>query len=690
MRDFLLELGFEELPARFVEGALEQLAETLKNRLKQERLEHGEMTLYSTPRRLAVLVKDLRLQQADLVEEVKGPPKNVAYDPDGNLTKAGQGFLRSQRVAEGAITIKRFQGADYLFVTKEVLGQRTSVVLKPMLEDIVANLSFPKNMRWGCYDLRYARPLRWIIALLGTEVIPVQVGPVSGGQITYGHRQLSPGPLVIKEPLEYLTTLKNHYVLADSAQRSQVIWEQVQSLAQAQGAQVGQDTDLLKEVANLVEYPTAFCGAFNPEFLGVPAEVLVTSMKEHQRYFPLQDRDGQLLPRFVGVRNGADNHLEMVVRGNEKVLAARLADAKFFFDEDQKTPLEDNIQKLERVVFQEGLGSMGEKVGRIERLSLLLGEQLGYGGKEDTILRAARLAKADLVSQMVYEFPELQGIMGEKYALLQGEAPAVATGIREHYLPRFAGDQLPSTVEGTVVSLADKLDTLVGYFALGRIPTGSQDPFALRRQAQGVVQILLNSGFDLPLHTLVELAAGGYTEISLSTEYAQALEDFFLARLRVSLLDQGYAYDLVDAVMASGGSHGVRIPELLGKVQALTTFQATPGYLDVSIGFERVANLASKAQGETLQPQAFQLPDLEFARAVDALEQACLAQLANKDYAGVLQSLARFRTAVDRFFTEVMIMDSDPKIRGNRLALLQKAYRVYILYGDFRQIVVNK
>lgn len=689
MQDFLLELGFEELPARFVEGALQQLADTLQKRLKQERLDHGKVILYSTPRRLAVLVKDLRLQQADLMDEVKGPPKNIAYDEDGNLTKAGQGFLRSQGVDEGSIRIRQFQGADYLFVTKEVRGQKTAVVLKPLLEEIITNLSFPKNMRWGTYDLRYARPLRWIIALFGTEVIPVQVGAVSGGQTTYGHRQLSPGAVVIREPKEYSNTLKDHYVLVDAAQRNHIICEQVQSLARAQGAQVERDVELLKEVVNLVEYPTAFVGGFDPEYLEVPSEVLVTSMKEHQRYFPVQDGEGQLLPKFVGVRNGADNHLETVVHGNEKVLAARLSDAKFFFDEDKKTPLEDNISKLERVVFQEGLGSMGDKVERIERLSLLLAEHLGLNANRDTILRTARLAKADLVSQMVYEFPELQGIMGEKYALIQGENPAVATGIREHYLPRFAGDELPSTAEGIVVSLADKLDTLAGYFALGRIPTGSQDPFALRRQAQGVVQILMKTGFGLSLHSLVELASGGYTEISLSAENTQALEDFFLARLRVSLLDQGYAYDEVDAVMASKGQ-GIIIPDLLGKIQALASFRLTEAFVDLSTGFERVANLASKYQGESLESAAFSPEDADFAQAAKELEQKCRAQFVAKDYSGILETLAQFRAPIDHFFTEVMIMDSDPVIRGNRLALLHQAYRVYILYGDFHQIVANK
>lgn len=689
MQDFLLELGFEELPARFVEGALNQLADSLQTKLKQERLSHGKVTLYSTPRRLTILVEDLAVEQSDLIEEVKGPPKNIAYDADGRLTKAGQGFLRSQGVDETAISVKQFQGADYLYITKEVIGKKTSVVLKPLLEDIINHLNFPKNMRWGTYDLRYARPLRWIIALFGSEVIPVQIGVVTAGNTTYGHRQLAPGTLVINNPQEYANTLANHYVIADASKRKKMILDQIEVLGKEQRAKVSLDEGLLREVTNLVEYPTAFCGTFNAEFLQVPPEVLVTSMKEHQRYFPVEDENGKLLAKFIGIRNGANNHLDTVIRGNEKVLAARLADAKFFFDEDQKIGIEENLTKLERVVFQEGLGSMGQKVERIEALSGLLAKKMGLESNTKTIRRTARLAKADLVSQMVYEFPELQGIMGEHYALIQGEEPAVAAGIKEHYQPRFAGDALPESVEGTVVSLADKLDTLVGYFALGRIPTGSQDPFALRRQAQGVVQILLKTGFDISLGDLISLAAYGYTNITLSADNGHALEEFLLARLKVILLEQGYSYDLVDTIMAHE-EEDVGIPNLLGKIEALDRMLNTESFQDLLTAFERVVNLADKYQGEILEPKAFTPSDRIFADAIGTLDKDCEIHLSTRDYDAVLQRLAQFRTHVDRFFTEVMIMDQDPVIRGNRLALLHKAKGIYILYGDFRLIVSNR
>lgn len=684
MQDFLLELGFEELPARFVESALEQLSNSITSKLKDARLQFGEVVHFSTPRRLAVMIQDLQMQQEDLVEEVKGPPVNIARDENGNLTKAGQGFLRSQGVTEDALFVKSFQGADYLFVKKEVRGQKTSVLLKSLLEDCIAHLSFPKNMRWGSYDLRFARPLRWIIALLGNEVIPVEVGPVKAGQTTFGHRQLSSGSIVVNAPGDYCDALKEGYVIANAAERRELVWQQIQALAQREGATVDADERLLSEIVNIVEYPTAFCGGFSPEYLEVPAEVLITSMKEHQRYFPLRDSAGQLTPKFIGVRNGADNHLETVVRGNEKVLEARLADAKFFYDEDLKHNLEDNLGKLEEVVFQDKLGTMGDKVRRLEKFTAHLVELLGHAEHKGHCLRVARLAKCDLVSQMVYEFPELQGVMGEKYALAQGETDVVALGIKEHYQPRFAGDAVPSSVEGTVVSLADKLDTLAGYFAIGKIPTGSQDPFALRRQAQGVVQMLLRGDYPVRLSQLVQLAAEGYTEVELSEEGANALVDFLLARLRVLLQDQGYSYDVLDAVLALDDD---RIPHILMKVQALAKFKEDEGYADLMTGFERVANLASKADTEEVDPSAFGEADQIFANALRDLQEKCQSLLGKEDYLGILGALAEFRLPVDRFFTDVMIMDKDLKIRSNRLALLKQARDLYILCGDLRMIV---
>ena len=416
MRDLLLELGFEELPARFIQGALQQLAEAITTGLQQERLSFGQVQTFSTPRRLAVLVEELQEQQEDLIEEIKGPPLSIARDEQGQLTKAGLGFTVA-KAEEKDIIIKSFQGADYLYVRKEVRGQKTSALLKPLLEEIIANLSFPKNMRWGDYDLRYARPLRWIVALYGREVIPLEVGPLKAGSISWGHRQLSSGPVVIAEPKAYLAALKEHYVLADAQERRAAIWQQIQELARGQDAQVQQDERLLAEVVNLVEYPTAFKGEFSPEFLAVPAEVLITSMKEHQRYFPLHDAQGNLQASFIGVRNGADNHLDLVIKGNEKVLAARLADAKFFYDEDLKVNLEDHLPRLEQVVFQGEAGDHGRWYAAWKS-----SPPLWQAGPQEHLQTALRTAPG----QVRFGHPDghgsrLQGIMGEKYALAQEE-----------------------------------------------------------------------------------------------------------------------------------------------------------------------------------------------------------------------------------------------------------------------------
>ncbi|NLJ80160.1 MAG: glycine--tRNA ligase subunit beta, partial [Firmicutes bacterium] len=600
---------------------------------------------------------------------------------------AGKGFLRSQGAAQETLEIKEFQGSEYIFIRRETRGEAAVQILKPALEKVIRNLSFPKNMRWGDYELRYARPLRWIVALFGPETIPVQVGAVNGGRISSGHRQLSPEPIEIKRPGEYVSLLKEHYVLVDAAERQNTIWNQIEHLAQKNKGRLRKDKRLLEEVTNLVEYPTAFCGEFSQDYLEVPAEVLITAMKGHQRYFPLEDETGELLPKFIGVRNGADNHLKKVIKGNEKVLAARLDDARFFFEEDSQIPLEDNLERLKGVVFQDGLGSMFEKVERIVRLSSLIAERLGLAAQKDNILRCATLAKTDLVTQMVYEFPELQGVMGEKYALLQGEDPKVALGIREHYQPRFSGDAVPGTIEGAIVSLADKSDTLFGYFAIGHVPTGSQDPFALRRQAYGVVQALIEKDLPFSLQDLIDLTAQCYQNITLAPEQCFALKEFILARLRVRLLNQGHSYDLIDAVLASGDD---RITKLVKKTQTLSQFQQTPDFKDLLTAFERMSHLAGRTDQGELDQTVFQKADRDFLSAFQELKRTCRKQLAAGRYGQALINLAKFRGPVDQFFKEAMIMDKNPAIRQNRLTLLKSAVDVYRLYGDFGLIVGNK
>lgn len=686
MKKLLIEIGVEELPARFIEPAVKQLEELLQTKLSSERINCQNFTRFSTPRRLAVIC-EVAEKQLDLAEEVKGPPKNIAFK-DGEPTKAALGFARSQGVDQSDLFFKEIDGAEYVMTKKHAVGQLTQDVLAQLLPNLISSLTFPKNMRWANSELRYARPIRWIVALLEQKVIPFSLEGVKTSNITYGHRQLSKGPIVINHPQDYLAKLEEGYVIANQQRRKALIEEQLTKLADKHNRKVMLDEKLLSEVVNLVEYPTAFWGQFEAEYLQLPKEVLITSMKEHQRYFSVFDMDNQLAPEFIGVRNGADNQLPLVISGNEKVLRARLADAKFFYEEDRKQPLESNLEALKSVVFQDGLGSIYDKVGRIVKLASDLVELLDQTAHQEQVVRTAKLAKADLVSQMVYEFPELQGIMGAKYAELNGEAEEVVIGIIDHYKPKFATDDLPRNIAGTIVSLADKLDTLVGYFGLGKIPTGSQDPFALRRQALGVVQILLGENITTPTDLLIEKAINGY---DLNWERSQdeiknSLLDFFKGRLRVILLEKGYRYDCIDAVLALGLTN---LPGIEKRIVALEKFRKSSDFIDLYTAYERCANLAQKSGADELQIDYLTSADERLYEETKNINKRLNILLEADEYEKALLELANLRKPVDIFFEQVMIMDKDDTIRENRLALLKQVIHIFDHYANFSIIVID-
>lgn len=686
MQKLLLEIGVEELPASFIEPAVKQLQELIQTKLTSARINWDNLVTFSTPRRLAI-IGDVADQQLDLSEEVKGPPKNIAYQ-DGQPTKAALGFARSQGVSEADLFIKEIDGAEYLMAKKFVKGRPTTEVLVEILPEIITSLSFPKNMRWGNTDLRYGRPIRWILALLDSQVLSFTVADVESGNLTYGHRQLAKNPITVSHPGEYEIKLKEGYVIANQQQRRELIKEQVSKLAAEHGKRVILDESLLKEVTNLVEYPTAFRGQFESEYLSLPSEVLITSMKEHQRYFSVLADDNNLSAEFIGVRNGADNNLDLVISGNEKVLRARLADAKFFYEEDQKRPLAENLTSLKTVVFQEGLGTVYDKVERITNLASKLCEILGCMDQHADVVRTARLAKADLVTQMVYEFPELQGVMGSKYAEIQGETEEVVIGIVDHYKPRFAADELPRNISGMIVSLADKLDSLVGYFGLGKIPTGSQDPFALRRQALGVVQIILSRNITTSLRQLIETALAGYDvkwEKS-ADEIIQSLLDFFNGRLKGILLDKGYRYDSVDAVLALGISN---LPGIEKRIAVLEDFRKQAEFDDLHTAYERCINLAKKAQSSDLYLERFTKAEEELYAKINQVKEQVKTYLCAANYTEALMELASLRSPVDQFFDQVMIMDKDEQIRQNRLALLKQIIDLFASFADFSQIVID-
>ncbi|HCE11555.1 MAG TPA: glycine--tRNA ligase subunit beta, partial [Enterococcus sp.] len=555
MANLLLEIGLEEVPAHIVTPSMKQLADKTAAFLAEHLLAYTSLTAYSTPRRLAVYVTGLPEKQADTVEEVKGPAKKIALDENGNWSKAAQGFVRGQGLTTEDITFKEIKGIEYVYVKKETKGLATKDVLKG-LKDVITSLTFPVTMHWANHDFAYIRPIHWIVALYDSEVIPFDVVDVETGRESRGHRFLG-AQVRFDHADEYLTKLADQFVIADPEKRKQMIVDQIETIAQANDWRIDLDEDLLEEVNNLVEYPTAFVGDFEDKYLSIPEEILVTSMKEHQRYFDVRNADGELLPHFISARNGNADMIDNVIKGNQKVLTARLEDAEFFYNEDMKLTIEQCVEKLKNVTFHEKIGSVYEKMQRTAVDARIIGETVGLTEEELTDLqRAAEIYKFDLVTNMVGEFPELQGIMGEKYALLQGESPAVAQAIREHYMPISADGALPESAIGAVLAIADKLDSLQSFFAVGMVPSGSNDPYALRRQSYGIIRILADKRWYFPFAQIQEQIEGRINSESavfgLQLDAGQEqVAEFLKGRLRQFLMSQNTRHDVIEAVLGS-------------------------------------------------------------------------------------------------------------------------------------------
>ncbi|UVI32151.1 glycine--tRNA ligase subunit beta [Paenibacillus spongiae] len=673
-KDLLLEIGLEEVPARFVRGAMNQLKDKTEKWLEAARISHGEVKAYATPRRIAVLVRDVEEKQTDLNEEVKGPSRKIALDEQGNWSKAALGFARSQGVEPEAFFFKELGGVEYIYANKSSVGTVTMDVLPEGLTSLITSMSFPKNMRWGSHELRFVRPIRWLVALFGDDVIPLEITDVVSGKQSRGHRFLG-SDTEIASPSLYEERLREQNVIVDVTERERQIVEQINGLAAEKGWHIAVKEDLLEEVLFLVEYPSVLFGTFDPSFLNIPQEVLITSMREHQRYFPVLDDGGKLLPFFVTVRNGDRTSIEQVAKGNEKVLRARLSDAKFFYQEDQKLAITDALAKLETIVYHEELGSVADKVRRIQITASRLAKALGTdSGSEDAIARAAAICKFDLVTQMVYEFPELQGIMGEDYARKAGERDVVAKAINEHYQPRFAGDRAPASLVGAVVSLADKIDTIVGCFSIGIIPTGSQDPYALRRQAAGIVQIILAHGMKLPLDVLFDLAIDVHSGRSLKRDASQIRKDlyeFFSLRVKNVLSEQGIRYDVVDAVMAAGYND---LGQTVNRAAALTASAAGERRDEFKLvvdALTRVGNLAAKATSKHVDPALFaEQAEKDLHAAWQAVSADIDAAIANGDAADAIAKLSGLKDIINGYFDHVMVMAEDEAVRTNRLAAL--------------------
>ncbi len=690
-KDFLFEIGLEEMPARFVTDSMNQLQEKVKSWLETNQLAYENVHAYSTPRRLAVVVEGLAEKQEDVTLEAKGPAKKVALTPDGEWSKAAQGFTRGQGLTVEDIYFKEINGVEYVHVQKHVEGKETNEILSS-IASVATSLHFPKNMRWADEDLRYVRPIKWLIALFGEEIIPVEIAKVKSDRVSSGHRFLG-GQVELKDAGSYVEEMLSNYVIVDAAERKEAIRKQLSIIGQENGWNIPVDEDLLEEVNNLVEYPTALFGTFESEYLSLPEEVLITSMKEHQRYFPVKSVEGTLLPYFVTVRNGNHENLDIVARGNEKVLRARLSDAAFFSKEDEKMVIEEAVKKLDKIVFHEEIGTTGDKVRRVQTIAADLGELLHVDEEtKNHVKRAASIYKFDLVSHMVYEFPELQGIMGEKYAVAKGESPVVARAINEHYMPRSAEDQTPTTDVGAILSIAEKMDTIVGFFAIGVIPTGSQDPYALRRQASGIIQTIINKQWSLSLEKFILSVVERYAERGIAKKDTEAILDdllaFFKLRLKNNLSERGVRYDIVEASLELPLEN---ICSTVKKAKTLDVKKNEANFKETMESFSRVCNIAKKATNtvDVQQELLKQAEEQELYRQYTNKKERVLHAAAAQDFVTAYDELASLKPAIDAFFDNIMVMTDDEAIKTNRLALMDSLSKVISIFGNVNGIIVK-
>lgn len=676
-KDLLFEIGAEEIPAGFMPNILGQLKQLAETKLNDAHLPFESIETYGTPRRLALIVKGLADASAEISERHKGPSASIAYDADGNATKAAIGFARGKGLDVADLVVED----GYIYAETKTAGVPAKDIVSEMLPQLITGLNFPKSMHWGDLDAKFVRPVRWLVALLDEEVIPVEFATVQSGNVSRGHRFLGADEITIKNAASYVDTLKENFVMVDQDARRELISKQLHDMATSKNASIVWDDDLLEEINYLVEWPTALCGGFEESYLALPDAAIITPMKDHQRYFPLVGQDGKLLPMFLTVRNGSDHSIEVVQAGNERVLRARLDDAKFFFNEDRKKPLIDRQDGLTKIVFQEGLGNLADKTERLLKLGRVFGEECGLHEDAAVVLeRATELAKTDLTTGMVTEFTELQGVMGKEYALLDGESPEVAEAIFEQYLPRFAGDVLPQTEAGKVLSIIDKVDNIVATFSRGLIPTGSQDPYALRRQTIGILNILLGSEWNISLRPifkasmeLLNVAADKQEEL------LNQIEEFFTLRLKNIFLDREVPHHVIDLLLSN---NELSVADAEGLVNALLANRIDEN-VELVQAYTRMYNLVKDVEYTGVNSDLLK-EDAEkalFEAASKAFEASLAAWEAN-DYAAVVAVPATLVPAINKFFEDVMVMDKDEAIKANRLQLVRLAYSVMAIIGD--------
>lgn len=682
-RTLAFEIGTEEIPAFDLAGAVKQLSTMVPSLLDDAAIPHGAVKIFSSPRRLIAIAEEIPEATEEKNEVFKGPSAKIAFDAEGNPTKAAQGFARGKGVDPSSLVVED----GYVYARTHTPSVNVASLLSSVLNKIIHGLSWPRSQRWGVQSEYFTRPVRWIVALFGNEVIDFTFAGLVAGRTTYGHRFLAPGPFEVADADSLVDVVRSASVIPSEAEREQVIREGVAKAEAETGFTAVLHPKTLVEVINLAEYPTVLVGTFDEEFLKVPEEIIVDAMLVHQRYFPLYDKDGKLTNRFIVVSNGDPACAETIVDGNERVVRARLYDAKFFYDEDLKQPLESYVDHLGEVVFQEKLGTMLDKTNRIQRLADHLAEDAGLAGQDlSDVERAARLCKADLVTSAVVEFTSVQGVMGSYYAAASGETAQVAQAIEQHYRPRFAGDEAPDTVVGKIVAIADKLDTVCGLFAVGQGPTGSSDPFALRRSAIGIVAMLSGKdAVEVSLVAAIDAALASYAQQGIEFDTDAVRRDvieFFITRTKVMMRDAGNSIDAIDAVLSAGIQEPV---ELINRVSALEAARSEQPevFEDLATAYARANNLCDSKLGTEVNEGLLSEVEQALVRAVCQAESNVASALENNNYAAALSELAALRKPIDLFFENTMVMDEDQALRENRLRLLNSFVAVFANVADF-------
>lgn len=682
-RTLAFEIGTEEIPAFDLAGAVKQLSTMVPSLLDDAAIPHGAVKIFSSPRRLIVIAEEIPEATEEKNDVFKGPSAKIAFDAEGNPTKAAQGFARGKGVDPSSLVVED----GYVYARTHTPSVNVASLLSSVLNKIIHGLSWPRSQRWGVHSEYFTRPVRWIVALFGNEVIDFTFAGLVAGRTTCGHRFLAPGPFEVADADSLVDVVRSASVIPSEAEREQVIREGVAKAEAETGFTAVLHPKTLVEVINLAEYPTVLVGTFDEEFLKVPEEIIVDAMLVHQRYFPLYDKDGKLTNRFIVVSNGDPACAETIVDGNERVVRARLYDAKFFYDEDLKQPLESYVDHLGEVVFQEKLGTMLDKTNRIQRLADHLAEDAGLAGQDlSDVERAARLCKADLVTSAVVEFTSVQGVMGSYYAAASGETAQVAQAIEQHYRPRFAGDEAPDTVVGKIVAIADKLDTVCGLFAVGQGPTGSSDPFALRRSAIGIVAMLSGKdAVEVSLVAAIDAALASYAQQGIEFDTDAVRRDvieFFITRTKVMMRDAGNSIDAIDAVLSAGIQEPV---ELINRVSALEAARSEQPevFEDLATAYARANNLCDSKLGTEVNEGLLSEVEQALVRAVGQAESNVASALENNNYAAALSELAALRKPIDLFFENTMVMDEDQTLRENRLRLLNSFVAVFANVADF-------